>query len=43
MGTAGTATVHSYNENEVDDAEPAMGISVDEKLAEGVPEPEDWR
>lgn len=43
MGTAGTATVHSYNENEDDDAKPAMGISVDEKLVEGVPEPEDWQ
>jgi DDB1- and CUL4-associated factor 11 len=29
---AGTATLHSFNENEIDEAEPEMGISVNEKL-----------
>lgn len=29
----GTVTVHSYNDNESDEADPPMGISVDEKLA----------
>ncbi|KAK4453514.1 WD40-repeat-containing domain protein [Podospora aff. communis PSN243] len=31
---AGTATLHSFNENEIDEAEPEMGISVNEKLIE---------
>ncbi|KAK3996518.1 WD40-repeat-containing domain protein [Cladorrhinum sp. PSN332] len=29
---AGTASVHSWNDGEVDEAEPRMGMSVDEKL-----------
>ncbi|KAJ4416195.1 hypothetical protein N0V85_002381 [Neurospora sp. IMI 360204] len=29
---AGTATLHSYNENDVDEAEPGMGLSVNEKV-----------
>ena len=29
---AGTATLHSYNENDVDEAEPGMGSSVNEKI-----------
>jgi WD repeat-containing protein 23 len=33
---AGTATLHSFNENEVDEAEPEMGISVNEKLMEAM-------
>ncbi|KAK3330922.1 WD40-repeat-containing domain protein [Apodospora peruviana] len=30
---AGTASLHSFNENEADEAEPGMGLSVDEKLS----------
>ena len=29
---SGTATLHSYNEGDFDEAEPKMGLSVDEKL-----------
>lgn len=29
---AGTATLHSYNENDSDEAEPGMGLSVNEKI-----------
>jgi DDB1- and CUL4-associated factor 11 len=29
----GTATLHSYNEGDFDEAEPKMGRSVDERLA----------
>lgn len=28
----GAASLHSFNENESDDGEPAMGIPVNEKL-----------
>lgn len=31
---SGTATLHSYNESRFDEAEPRMGISVNERLAE---------
>lgn len=30
---AGTASLHSFNEIDADEAEPGMGLSVDEKLA----------
>ncbi len=28
----GTATIHSFNESDSDEAEPQMGISVDDRL-----------
>jgi len=31
---SGTATLHSYNESGSDEAEPGMGISLNERLAE---------
>jgi len=33
---AGTATLHAFNENEMDEAEPEMGLSVNEKLVDAM-------